>query len=345
MNALACSLGRGLRRATALAALATAPLASVQAAQSAEFTLDAVEVRNIVAFRIGAEGTVDGGFTPIQTGSVSSGLLATGGGVEALLANNPVATAGFTFDPPASATPALSNSVFAVYTGASSLSFTLPNGTAASPLVFDNSGGVARFAGVANNARYGAGSDASFVPGPADAFLIGTATGDFTNAGLSVANPAGLTSKVDLLADPQFLATYVGPTALPSLPNLVVTFAHPTLLRLNDPSLQFIDASGTAFDSLALPANLPLDAFDTIRLAMPFDGAVGMTLDAADYASAADLATAQSWLDASGLASRAFSRQVAVWELHAVAVPEPSHAAMLLLGLGLLASVTRRKNR
>ena len=343
MNPSTCSLGRGLRHVAALAAVALSLTAPVHAAQSVQLTLDATEVRNIVFFTIVPGQTVDG-FTPIQTGAASSGLLATGGGVAALLANNPTATAAFTYEP-VTPTPIGSNSVFAAFRGASSLSITLPNGTAASPLVFSNSGGAFPFTGIANNALTTANGDSLFLPGTADAFVIGTVTGDFTNAGLTLANPAGLSSKVDLLADPQFLASYVSPTALPSLASLVVTFQHPTTLRLNEPSLQFIDRSGAVFSSLDLPATVPLSSFDAVRLLMPFDGAIGMSLDAADYANAADLAAAQSWLTASGLAARAFSRQVAVWELTTTPVPEPASAALLLLGLGWLAHRARRKHR
>jgi hypothetical protein len=314
-----------------IAVLTCALLAvGAQASQQASFTLQATSVVNGAVFRFGTQPFVDG-FTPPQTGLASSALLETNGGVRALLNANSLAQAQFRYDA-SELSPGPGSGVFASFFGpGSDLSIVLPAGTSGTPLSFAKPANAPGLFGLVNGGNLGE-NISLFTPGPVDAVLFGLATDSFSNSGLTLPNATGFVSKINLLADQQFVATYNGAVPLPELASLTVTLRHGASVRINDPSLQFIDTDGTALNSLGLPASLPTNLFERMSVLLPFDGMLQLSLDPKDFANGSDFAQAQAWVLNSGLQSQVLLRQVAVWEVSPV--PEPAAWLLLVAGLG-----------
>ncbi|MBC7942370.1 MAG: hypothetical protein H7Z19_21895 [Chitinophagaceae bacterium] len=323
-------------RGAAMLALALLAQAG-HAQQQATFALQSSTVLNAAVFRFSGQLPLDG-YTGPQTGLASSAMLETNGGVRALLNANGSAQVQVRYDPIA-LTPGPGNGVLASFSGAGSdLSIALPAGTTGTPLSFAKPASTPGFFGLVNNGNL-TQDVALFTPGSTDAVLWGLAPGSFSNTGLTLANTPGLVSKVDLLADPQFVATYNGAVPLPALSSLTVTLQHGTSVQLNDPSFQLVDLTGTALGSLAPPATIPFDLFGRGSALLPFDGTLQLSLSPTDFASDGDFALAQAWVQSSGLQSQALLRQVAVWEVS----PVPEAEVWLLMLLGLAAIARRRE--
>lgn len=338
---------RFLRRARTLGLLAVlSAAAATHAAQTVSLAFEAYSLVSRVTFSFGNNSWIDE-FTPVQTGLVSSRLLHVDAGVAALLGASPTASASFTYDP-AGMTPYAGNSVMQAFLGGTSLTINLPSGAAGSPLTFSNAAGGFALATLSNNALLLPTGDGLVTqPGSADFASLAMA-GGHQGAGLALDNGPPHVVKLDLLADPLFVATYGDPVPLPAIPTLVVTLQLPSIMHLSAPSIAFGDSRGLALSSLVPPAELPLQAFDVVTLSLPFEsqGPLQLTLDAADYGSAADFAAAQSWLaaataDSFGFVSVGF-HQTATWLL-AAAVPEPGTWALWLAGLAAIGARACRR--
>jgi hypothetical protein len=311
-----------------------------RAAQSETLSFGATSVVSRVVFNFGSANPWIDGYTPPQSGFVTSPGLNNGTGVQALLDANPGASATFTYD--ATGLGLFSNNgVVFNYLGGGSLSINLPGGTGGgAPLTFSNTGAGFHVTSLADGARREATGDLVLLPGAVDLAVLGMA-GAHQGSGLTRNNGSGTVSKVDLLADPFFVTTYRGAAPLPAIPSLIVTLAQPTVLTLNAPTITLFDATGTALAGSTPPARLPTTAFADHVLSLPFEGAMQLTLVAGDYASAADYSAAVAWLAGSGL-QRVTLSQTAVW---ASPVPEPPAVALLLAGVALLAMRRRAARR
>lgn len=120
-------------------------------------------------------------------------------------------------------------------------------------------------------------------------------------------------------------------------------------LHLAQVQVRLDDSSGLALSSKQLPGSLPLGSFDSSAFDLTFVGRVTSEVRAEDFASAADFAAAQAWVDANVHFSNvqvAFTGvpYASLTELTVSSVPEPANWALAALGtLGVLGAARRRR--